>query len=265
MRQTALVFTTDLTFLKMLLLVVLLAMSLPTMAFANALLIEDVLPWEFNSNTETLNSIGMPVTKISSSQLSTTNLSDFNYVVYASDQYQSYYDNIAANFYRINDYVQNGGVLIAHSAIWGWSSASSDWDPSYFLPGGVNKVKEISNSVNISDPLHPVISGPYGTLSEAEFQAWNYTTHGYFTDLVAGTEIVMDINDINKPIYIEYGWGNGLVRASMMTVEWGNNDPYFTRHIFRQNEFYANSIPEPATLILFGSGLFGFILRRKRA
>jgi hypothetical protein len=245
--------------------VLLLLTAASSSLWAKALLVEDTLPWEFNSNSKTLTDIGIEFDKINSSQISATDLSDYQFIVYASTQYQSYYDNVAANFSSIDSYVQGGGILVAHSCIWGWPG-NGVWTAGSYLPGGVGRVHENSNSVRISDAASPIVSGPYGTLSEADFQAWSYTTHGYFTDLVAGTHVSLDLNDPTKPIYIDYQWGLGQVRASMMTVEWGNNDPSNTRYIFRENEFYAagNPVPEPSTFLLMGLGIAGVALLRRK-
>lgn len=239
-------------------------------AFGNALLVEDILPWGFNSNAQTLTDIGISYDKINSSALATTDLSAYTFVVFASVQNQSFYDNIAADFSSVNSYVQNGGILIAHSALWGWPG-NGLWNMPNYLPGGVDRVQEYSDAVEITDPSSPIVSGPYGSVSQSDFQGWNYTTHGYFTNLVAGTNVALDLNDPAKPIYIDYNWGAGEVRATMMTVEWGNNDINNTRYIFRENEFYAgqhippHQVPEPGSLALVLSSLIGigiFAVRR---
>lgn len=252
---------------KMALLVLLLFAVTSSNVWAKALLVEDTLPWDYDSNSQTLSNIGIEFKKIDSSMLASESLGDYQFVVFASTQYQPYYDNIATNFSLIDNYVQSGGILVAHSALWGWPG-NGEWSAGSFLPGGVGRVYEYSNSVNITDNASPIVSGPYGTLSEEQFQAWNYTTHGYFTNLVAGTHVSLDLNDITKPIYIDYQWGLGEVRASMMTVEWGQNDAANTRYIFRQNEFYAAanppSVPEPSTFILMGFGIAGVALLRRK-
>ena len=51
-----------------------------------ALLIEDTAPWGVESDEQALIALGVPYDAITSDQLASTNLSEYNFIMYASDQ-----------------------------------------------------------------------------------------------------------------------------------------------------------------------------------
>jgi hypothetical protein len=253
------------------------------MAVPNALLIEDVTPWNGSgiSNAQTLSDIGYTYTQINSAALAgytDAQLAAFDFISYASVQPMSYYANISANLSKIETYVGNGGTLIGHSCIWGWDGYDTYWNSGQYLPGGVGHNGAdaggqgyYSNSVRLINPSHPVANGWAGVVTEASLQNWNYSTHGWFTNLPVGYTTVIDVNDgygNYMPCYVEYAYGSGVVRATMMTLEWNSGAYAGSRHIFRENEYYwagGDVIPEPSTVMLLGIGLLGagFYARKK--
>ena len=152
----------------------------------NVLLVQDVDPWDTNSNAIALSEHGAAYSVVGSSALSTVDLSLFGCVMYASDQYTSYYSNLAANLGRIESFVANGGTLLAHACDQGWHSGS--WEGYSILPGGVGHVFSYNQYIHIVDVSHPVVSG----LSDDYLDNWTYSSHGCFTGLLPGTTVVME-------------------------------------------------------------------------
>jgi hypothetical protein len=183
---------------------------------AIALLIQDVLPWGADSNAWALADLGIPYEIIKSSDIGTTDLSKYKFVMYASDQPTSYYKNITANIGAIEAFVDQGGFLIAHCCDQG--RHRGEWDGLKILPGSVivGHKNDYRQDIEIIHPEDCVARG----LTDENLSNWNFATHGYFTNLPPGATAVM-VTDSDLPTYIAYNYGEGKVIATMQTVEWG--------------------------------------------
>ncbi|MFZ5452588.1 MAG: M23 family metallopeptidase [Thermodesulfobacteriota bacterium] len=190
------------------------------------LLVQDALPWDNDSDAIALSNAGINYTVINSADLVNTNLEIYDCLMYASDQPTSYYQNIAANINRINSFVASGKILVAHSCDNGWQGGS--WEGLAILPGNIGHVIDMSQTIHITQPSHPVVQG----LTDSYFLNWDASTHGYFTSLPANADVIMEAG-AEKPTYIEYVWGSGKVIATMQTIEWGYGDGTQSYTVFR--------------------------------
>jgi len=209
---------------------------------ATALLIEDVLPWSYDSDALALSQLGISYDLKHSWSLQSVNLAEYKFIILASDQPTSTYVNIANNIAKIESYVSNGGIYVAHACDEGWSGG--DWTGCKILPGDVTHANYYhggyySQFIEVVDPSSPIVAG----LDSAYFQGWGYSTHGWFTNVPYGTNIVMDTGS-GKPTYIIYSYGAGKVLATMQTIEWGYSPHCWTgwHGQFLLNELsYANT------------------------
>ncbi len=184
------------------------------------LIIKDVDPWDYPANEMVLQELNISYDVITSAELSSVNLSRCNIVIVASDQYTSTYENLVSNRDKLADFVYRG-ILIAHACDCGWHEGS--WTESW-LPLGVTKVNVYEQNLSIVDYTSPIVNGtPHGgKLTDSDLDNWNYSTHGYFTNLPADARIIIGIasNPTEMPTYIEYSHGAGKVLATMQTIEW---------------------------------------------
>jgi hypothetical protein len=211
---------------------------------ATALLIEDVLPWSYDSDVMALRQLSISYDLKHSSSLSSVNLDEYKFIILASDQPTSTYINVASNIAKISSYVSGGGVYIVHACDWGWSNG--DWSGLQIMPGGVTHVTRYPTMyIHITDPKSPIVAG----LDDAYFAGWGYSAHGYFTDVPKGADTVMvtetslgsGVPDLNKPTYITYNYGSGKVLATMQTIEWGWSGVYNWVAGYRK-EFLPNEL-----------------------
>lgn len=201
------------------------------------LIIEDYYPWNVPANDWVLQEKGQSYDVINTSMIAGWDFAvhDNKIIIIASDQATWSYDNIIANEQKIADFVYNGGILLAHSCDFGWYSGY--WSTS-FLPQGVHHVNNYLQLLEIVDPTHPLLEG----ISDDQLDWWNYSTHGYFTNLPVGAKTIIQTTPSGNPTYIEYKYGRGTVLATMQTIEWPFRGYAGTRQLLRNEIDYALSL-----------------------
>lgn len=190
--------------------------AMPSMAAAvdRALLVQDILPWDFTANTDALDFIGASYDTTTSDQLAAIDLVQYKVVIYASDQPQEFYNNVAAALPQIESYVEQGGVLVVHGAYGNYGT----WEELAIAPGGLSTALAFGDSisVNIGHPALAVSEDP------GYFDNWGSSTHGYFTSVPAGALEVAQSEQ--GPVYVDYTYGLGRVMAGLFTTEFAYGD-----------------------------------------
>jgi hypothetical protein len=204
------------------------------------LLIQNNVPWfapgnqhPLGANVTELLAQGKNFCMINSSQIGATNLAQFSEILISGAQNQTFYNDLFPGGVvhpAISAFVHGGGILSASlvDRASGPGNGGS-WVNRAFV-GGLRQVPTGSGNNNIVAAAHPIItdalpclSGNCAPIVDAgiwnDLDGWGSSSHGYFTDLPAGTTTILD-DGAGRPVFIEYQAGGGVVIASMTTTEW---------------------------------------------
>ena len=180
------------------------------------LLLEDDLPWGYNSNSITLQRLvdegqieGFEKHYSYEVANGSLDLNDYSVVVMASNQERTFYNNLSATV--LEAYVNGGGALLLTDTNGGFYST---------FPFGIISTYGSSNNNYIVDPTHPMITGIYSnnqvlTNSDMYGSAIN---HNYFTNLPDNANVILRDGESNATL-LEFAYGNGFVVVSGLTFE----------------------------------------------
>ena len=193
----------------------------------NALIVQDKLPWGFNEIAPILSGLGANVTILTSSMIATEDFSQYELIVIASEQEDSFVSNYNASVTKFNNYVTNGGRLEIHTARIGLII------PAYVLPGGLSfGAYNAIDDNDIADVGHPLVAGITPPLKGS------FASHQSFTSLPAGATIITTEEFTGLPTTVEYTLGGGVVIATCMPWEYLHH----YKNIFNSGQMLVNSL-----------------------
>ncbi len=193
-------------------------------------ILQNLNPWAYNASQQILTNLSISYDIIPSANFGTTDLSSYQKVIIASVQSFAFYTALANNRTWLENYVNNGGILEVHAATQGWN---------WVLPGGAGFTWNMTDNINILEPLHPTLHLPY-RIWEPELEYWFWSTHGYFNDTTGATLI---LDDGSEAVFFENVTGDGLIIATGQTVEWAwaHNYSMFLENLIRY-------VPQPPSV-----------------
>lgn len=210
------------------------------------LVIKDCNPWYAAANEYVLNEMGVSYKVINSHMVDDEDFGAYSAVVVPSTQSETFYRRLVRNREKLARYVENGGTLVGHVGTDGYPCYGNP--DSTFLPRGVGHVENYYQYVTAVRGSHPILDG----ISDRELDRWNYSTHGYLTNVPGDATVVAGIsgNAGDRPTLVEYGHGDGRVLASTHTMEWPWAQSYSgTKELLRNELDHAltGSRPDPVS------------------
>ncbi len=170
----------------------------------------DLLPWDSEALFIVLDANEVAYDQYGSADMGAVDLGDYQSIIIANDQPQSFYDAYVDNAAAFDDFVAGGGYLWFEAAAWGWNGGDLT---GVSLPGGVVVGGELYEELNtVVDADHPVMAGVpdpwFGSLA----------SHSWFDNTPEGT-VLAAAADAGLPTIVDYGYGAGRVLATAQPLE----------------------------------------------
>jgi hypothetical protein len=181
------------------------------MSRPDVLIIQDQEPWSYTSIQDVLTANGITYLQVTSAQMATVDLSDYEMVVIPSLQSYAFYTAWNSNISRFESFVSKGGRL--------WQSTCTFALLPIATPGGVVSAIDEDLYNVITDPSHPWVQGVPSPLFG------NKASHQSFTNLYSGSKVVATAQTSGRPVLVDYRYGAGRVLLTGQTLEyaWWNN------------------------------------------
>lgn len=175
---------------------------------------------------------------------------------------------------EVAQFVNTGGVLLYHDR--------EVADAETVLPGGAgfNIIRDLDATIDILDNSTTVTNGPGGILTDTSLDGGNFSNHGY---TVAGSLPLSSLSIFSRTNATEivdfyYDFGGGNVYYSTIPLDYyllGATSNLNFANVYAPNVLSfatelgggGDPVPEPATMLLFGTGIAGLVgarIRRKK-
>lgn len=192
------------------------ALCLASAGFAarsTTLLLQDVPPWQTDSNERVLTQLGVPFEIVGSAQLRTVELRRYTTIVVASDQPQRFYDRLGKHVGAIERWLRHGGqrTLEFHGADSG--TQGGVW--SFTLPKGVRREDTVyrkRNYVHVADS--PLVAGAPSPM------LGHWASHVTLDPGTVDRSRAIVVDRDRRPTLLDYCVGPGRVIVSGQTVEY---------------------------------------------
>ncbi|MDP8205084.1 MAG: carboxypeptidase regulatory-like domain-containing protein [Candidatus Electryonea clarkiae] len=170
------------------------------------LIFQDQNPWN-NSHQEILEGLDVDFDVVNSTAMATHELDEYTVIMFPSTQGQTYYDRFEAQWDRFEEWVEAGGWIEFHGCTQG-----ATWE----LWDGTNYVHQGSGTNYVEEPDHPMVEGV-----DEEFTGGS-ANHGWIDDIPDDALVIITDPD-DRPVLIEYSYGNGNMIVTSETWEYGYN------------------------------------------